>query len=211
MRRLFVSLTALLCLALPACAEQTEHTRPEAPAEPATDAPRPAEQPAEPLKLGALNVEFVAEGRDADGLLKLQADFPWALSDALEKQNVEIGSVVVTFGTSGEATQTAMRGGDVQLAFLSAEGYFPHRVGMVIAVERAEEPDLSLGLIVAAASDDADADERFAAALRAALPDLAPTLASYAGEAANGVYTFDAKLLERLNRLYEDSAAGMHQ
>ncbi len=163
--------------------------------------------PPEPLRLASLNVEFAVGGRDPAVLLALRDTFPPLLIDALSEQNVTLDSAAVTFGTSGEATQLAMRSGAVQLAFLPAEDYFPYRGGLIVAAEAGGAPDLSLGLIVAAASDDAAADERLADALRAALPALRSALASYTGEAAAGAYGYDAAVLEQLGALYEAQSA----
>lgn len=217
--RVLALLTAALCLLLAACARS-------APVPPGTDAPQasaqtPAAQsapetpqtpepPSEPLRLAALNVEFAAAGHDETVLLKLQKDFPAALIEALRAQNVELGAAAVTFGTSGEATQTAMLGGAVQFAFLTAEDYLPYRGGMVVASEDSAEASLSQGLAVLAASDDAAADERLAQALRGALPELAPMLADYTGAAAHGRYTFDAARLEALDSLYQQSVEKEH-
>ena len=206
MKRLsLLTLILMLCLALAAC-----QTQPPA----STDTPDAAESdasetpaPAEPLKLSELNVEFVVDGRDPDRLLALRSDFPWAMRDALEKQSVTADEIVVTFGTSGEATEAALRSGAIQVAFLSAEDYFPYRSGQIVAVEQGTEPDLALGLIVSAVSDDPDADERFASSLRLALGELTTALAPYTGEAAQGVYTYDTELIEQLGALYESEAA----
>lgn len=209
-RYLSALLLAALCLLLAACARAgqpggAENAEPPAAGDPAED---PGAATDEPLKLGVLNVEFAAAGHEEDALLALQKDFPAALTEALDAQAVEVGSVSVTFGTSGEATQTAMRDHAVQLAFLAAEDYFPYRGGMIVAHEDLPDEELSVstGLIVAAASDDAHADGRFTEALRAALDGLAPALASYTGDSAAGRYVFDAERLEAIGRLYEESA-----
>lgn len=210
-RRVPALLTAALCLLLAACAQSAPVSPgPDAPSVPAQapaapDTPAAPEAPAEPLRLDALNVEFAVAGHDENALLTLQKSFPAVLTDALKAQNVEVGSVRVTFGTSGEATQTAMLGGAVQLAFLSAGDYFPYRGGMVVALEDGVDAALEQGLLVMAASDDESADERLASALRDALAALAPALAPYTGPDANGLYRFDAARLEELGRLYEES------
>ena len=209
-RRFGALLLAALCLTLAACAARAgtpigaENDKPPAPDGPAEE-PDAAD---EPMKIDALNVEFAAAGHDEDTLLALQGDFPAALSEALDAQAVEVGSVSVTFGTSGEATQSAMRSGAVQLAFLPAEDYFPYRGGMIVAHEDLPEEELSAsaGLVVAAASDDAHEDERLTGALRAALPELAPVLAPYTGDGAAGRYAFDAARLEAIRRLCEEGA-----
>lgn len=203
MKRLTVLLLAL-CLMICACQTVQPPVSVEVPDASSESEPQEA---AEPLKFERLNVEFVVDGRDPDRLLALCSDFPWALSDALEKQNVTVEKITVTFGTSGEATEEAVRSGAVQVAFLSAGDYFPYRSGQIVAAEQAEL-DLSLGLIVSAVSDDADADDRFAESLRLALGDLATALAPYTGEAAQGIYAYDAEQIEQLSALYE--AEGEH-
>lgn len=213
-KRIAAVLLAALCLTLAACKQPAGPQ----PAAPGTDAPQSSAQtpaqpsapdapepPPEPLRLNALNVEFAVAGHEENALLALQKSFPAALTDALKAQNVEVGSVSVTFGTSGEATQTAMLGGAVQLAFLPAEDYFPYRGGMVVALEDGVDAALSQGLLVAAASDDESADERLADVLRDALPSLASVLAPYTDGGANGLYRFDAARLAELDRLYEES------
>ena len=188
MRRRYLPalLLAALCLTLAACARAEQPDGGENTGTPVLDGPVEDLDGAadEPLKIDALNVEFAAAGHDEDALLALQRDFPAALIEALDARAVEVGSVSVTFGTSGEAMETAMRSGAVQLAFLPAEDYFPYRGGMIVAHEDLPDGELSAsaGLAVAAASDDAHADERFTEALRAALRDLAPVLAPYTGD-----------------------------
>ena len=183
-------LTLALALTLAGCTKPAEPTpSPEPP--PVTDPP-----PAEPetLILDVLNVEFAVDGRDADALLVLQGAFGTALEEALSKQNVLAGVVNVTFGTSSEATMTTLRLGTVQLAFLSAEEGFAYRNGEVIALEQGEEGDLSRSMLVLAF-----AEPHFAEALRAALPELAPVLADYAG-----AYEVDDAAVEALRNLIEN-------
>lgn len=198
MRRVLALLVcATLCLALCACAGMAPSAQPAEP-------DKPAARPAEPLVFDTLGVEFSVDGRDVDMLLALQAEFPQALIDALHAQSVEVGGVSVTFGTSGEATESALQSGAIQIAFLSAEDYFAFHSGMVVATEARETPELSQGLIVCAVSSDASADERFAEALRAALPDLTEVLAPYTAESAAGVYRYDTSELETLGREYDN-------
>ena len=211
-RRFGALLLAALCLTLAACAARAgtpigaENDKPPAPDGPAEEPDAAAD---EPIRIDAFNVEFAAAGHDEDALLSLQEVFPAALIEALDARAVVVGSVSVTFGTSGEATQTAMRSGAVRLAFLPAEDYFPYRGGMIVAHEDLPEEELSesVGLVVAVASDDARADEQFTEALRAALPELAPVLAPYTGDGAAGRYVFDAARLEAIQRLCEESEA----
>lgn len=209
MKRLCV-LLALLCLCLSACfaaAPAQDGGGAETAGGAQSDPAGGAEPEKPPLSFEELNVEFSAAGHDTDALLSLRADFPWALTDALERQGVTVGRVNVTFGTSGEATVSAMRDGAVQLAFLPAEDYYPFRTGILVAVEEGVTPELSLSLAAAAVTEDPAADARLAEALRAALPELAPTLASYTGTAAMGRYSFDQERLDQLSALYEQTAA----
>lgn len=203
MKRL-VWLALALCLLLTACGK-AQNAPPETP-----EAPEPDDgqvQRAPPLRLGTLNVEFVVDGRDPDRLLALRSDFPWALQDALEQQSVTVEKINVTFGTSGEASEKALENGSVQVVFLSAEDYYPYRSGQIVAVEKAAEPNLTLGLIVSAVSDDPEADDRFAESLRLALDGLTTALAPYTSEEAQGVYVYDTAFLEQLASLYEREAA----
>jgi len=193
----------LLPLALAACLILTACQKPAEPAPtPVEDDPPPVEE-AQPLVLEHLNVEFVVDGRDPDALMALRADFPEALRAALEQQSVTVDEIAVTFGTSGEATEAALQSGEVQLAFLSAADYYPYRSGQIVAAEQGSEPALTLGLIVSAVSDDAEADDRFADSLRDALPALTDVLASYAA----GPYGYEIAQLEQLAALYEQEAA----
>ena len=198
--RWLLPLALAACLVLTACHKSVEPT--PTPAE--TEPPAPPVEEAQPLVLDSLNVEFVVDGRDPDALLTLRTDFPEALRAALERRNVSVGEIAVTFGASGEATEAALQSGEVQLAFLSAEDYYPYRSGQIVAAEQGSEPDLSLGLIVSAVSDDAEADDRFASSLRDALPALTDALASYANEP----YGYDPAQLEQLAALYEQESAG---
>ena len=188
------------CLVLTACHKSVE----PAPTPAETEPPAPPVEEAQPLVLDSLNVEFVVDGRDPDALLTLRTDFPEALRAALERRNVSVGEIAVTFGASGEATEAALQSGEVQLAFLSAEDYYPYRSGQIVAAEQGDEPALTLGLIVAAVSDDAEADDRFADSMRDALPELTDALAPYAA----APYGYDSAQLEQLASLYEQEAAG---
>lgn len=202
MKRIWTIFPALcLCLGLVGChsylPESSGEPKPEP--DPIVDPGVPAD---EPMHIGALNVEFAVDGRDVNDLLALQQAFPDALRDSLSRQLVEVDEVNVTFGTSGEATLTAMQNGAVQLAFLPAEDYYPYGGGTVIAAENASVPDLALGLIVSAGTD-----ELFDNALRDALSRLESVLAPYTAEEAEGVYVYDTALLEQLERLYETGDA----
>ncbi len=198
MKRWLLPLALAACLALTACHKMVD----PAPMPTENEPPAPPVEQAQPLVLDRLNVEFVVDSRDPDALMALRTDFPAALRDALAEQNVTVRDVTVTFGTSGEATEAALQNGEVQLAFLSAADFYPYRSGQIVAAEQGSEPDLALGLIVSAVSDDAEADDRFAASLRDALPALASVLAPYTGDSA-GQYRYDPALLEQLAELYE--------
>jgi len=200
MKRWLLPLALAACLMLTACQKAADPAPQPAEDEPAT----PSVEEAQPLALERLNVEFVVDGRDPDALLSLRTDFPDALRAALERRNVTVDEIAVTFGTSGEATEAALQSGEVQLAFLSAEDYYPYRSGQIVAVEQGSEPALTLGLIVSAVSDDAEADDRFADSLRDALPELTDALAPYANEP----YGYDPAQLEQLASLYEMESAG---
>lgn len=195
-------LTVMLCLSLFGCAGAAKPDDPTI-TPPVPETAETAEESAEPMTLDALNVEFAVGDRDAAPLLEMQKSFPAVFMTALDGQNVIVKRIDVTFGTSGEATETALRSGAVQLAFLTAEDYFPYRSGLIVAAERSDAPDLAQGLIVLATSDDAAADERLAGALREALPELADVLASYTEPTAGGVYEYDAARIEALSALYE--------
>lgn len=199
----FLTLLAAFCLCLPLAAchrylpENNGEPKPEP--DPVVDPGVPAD---EPMHIDALNVEFAVGGRDVSGLLALQQAFPDELRDALGRQLVEVDEVNVTFGTSGEATLTAMQNGAVQLAFLPAEDYYPYGGGTIVAAELALVPDLALGLLV---SDGKDGF--FDNALRDALSNLEAVLAPYTGPEAGGVYVYDTALLEQMQRLYETGDA----
>lgn len=209
-------LTALLCLLLTACGQQTEPGTPDEPSVPVS-----TPLVVTPRKIGALNVEFAAGGRDVNALLALQKKFPQALTDALKKQNVEVDAVNVTFGTSDEATAAALMTGAVDIGFLPAATVMEEGMDGVAAVEQGEGPDLSLGMIVLNQNWETARVTDIAAALRAALPDLQPVLTRYAGvrleagengyEEHGGVYVrCTDDLLDNLYRLYETGDAVLH-
>lgn len=205
MTKRFIALAAALalCLALCACHRYLPENTGGGSAESAPPAVEPAaETEPEPLTLEALDVEFAVGERDVGALLELQKRFPDALINALGAQRVDVGSVEVTFGTSGQATQAAMKSGAVQLAFLPAEDYFAYPFGTVVASEQSAIPDLGAGLILSA-----DGSERFVSALREALPDLRRVLSSYTSEEAGGTYAFDEAAVAQLERLHETGDA----
>lgn len=200
-------LLAALCLALVSCSRQTP------PSGSGGDEPGDIIDPGVPadvpLEIDVLRVEFVTGGRDVDELLKLQSAFPQALIDALADWNVNVGSVNVTFGTSDEATVTALQSGAVDVGFLSAEAYFAHEDALLCAATEVQEPPgLDLSVIVLRA----DADAALENALRGAAESLAPVLASYPpareGGEADGLFTADASALDALRLLHEAESNG---
>ena len=111
MKRIFSLLLAgLFVFLLAACGA------PAAPALPDADSDG---SPA--LKLDTLNVEFAIGERDADELMRLQAELPPLLLSALENENVTVETVSITFGASAEATAQALEDGSVDVAFLPSE------------------------------------------------------------------------------------------
>ena len=177
MKKRSVLLLALLCTALLAACQSSP---------PADNTETDAEE-SRSLQLASLDAEFSADGHDTEVLLALREAFPSALRDALSAQNVTVDEVRVTFGTSAQATADALQSGTVQLAFVPAPDYRACPAGTVAAVESGGGEDASVLLFGTLSADDA-ADAQFLQALRAALPDLAPALASYTGEAASGLY-----------------------
>ena len=189
MRRLTLLTALVLALLLAAC-RASSAPEPSAP----PDVPPSTGDAPVSLALDALDVELAVDGRDADALLDLQKAFPAALTDALAKQKVTVGAVNLTFGASGEATLSALRLGTVQLAFLPAEDGFAYRNGAFVAVEQGRDGDLGRSVLVLGFSEPHLAD-----ALRAALPDLAPTLADYAG-----AYDTDEAAIAALREAFEE-------
>ena len=195
-----LSLLLAAGLSLAACGGQTPPDAPAAPTDGpgSTVEPEPASAPIVPVTLDALRVEFVTGERDVDGLLALQSEFPQALIDALGAQQATVGSVSVTFGTSDEATATALRNGAVDIGFLAAETALTDGQTL-FAAEQGGEPDVARSAVVLGR----DWPEAATPALRAALEALEPVLAHYTGAPANGAYTCDAAYLEQL-RLPEE-------
>ncbi|MDD5914267.1 MAG: hypothetical protein PUC62_08315, partial [Oscillospiraceae bacterium] len=103
MKRIFPLLLAgLFVFLLAACG---------VPAAPAS--PDAASDGSPALKLDTLNVEFAIGERDADELMRLQAELPPLLLSALENENVTVETVSITFGASAEATAQALEDGSV--------------------------------------------------------------------------------------------------
>ncbi len=109
-----------------------------------------------------------------------------------------VGRVAVTFGTSDEATITALQSGAADVGFLTAETALEDELAL-FAAERGGEPDIARSAIVLG-RDWPAADT---SALQAALETLEPVLAHYTGAPANGAYACDAAYLEQL-RLPEE-------
>lgn len=214
MKRSLTLLFALaLCLTLTAChrylPETTdkepntaeEQVETAAPAAPENDA-----EPEEPLQLDVLNVEFVAGERDVDELILLKQSLPRALINALDKRNVKVGELNVTFGTSDEATAEALRSGAVDLAFLSLEADLDNGFQLE-AVERRDMPELSLSVIAQAGRLSAPLTE----ALLDALPALKDALAHYTGAAQGGVFVpCTQEMLDNFVRLSDTGEAVLH-
>lgn len=112
-------LALLLTLSLAGCNKQT--TSPDAP-----NVPSGTPSVSDGVSLTELNVELVADGHDADALLRIKRELPSLLTAALAERDVRVERVNVTFGTSSEATVEALARGTVQLAFLPTESYLAH-------------------------------------------------------------------------------------
>lgn len=178
-------LAAALCLSLAACHRYLPETgdTPTPTPEPApTEDPEPVATD-EPLELDALNVEFVAPGRDVDALVELKGVFPTALKNALKQNLVKVGTVNVTFGTSDSSSAEALRSGAVDVAFLAAETALEESLAME-ALEARDMPDLTQCAVV-----QSDAlPERFTRALLDSLSALEPQLKYYTGAEQGGVF-----------------------
>lgn len=125
LRRIFpllLALTFVLC----ACTKQPDPVDPapvpDVPADPVT----PPQEERQSITLAELDVEFVIGERSVDDLVALQQRLPDLLTAALLAQDVTVGALRVTFGTSAEATAEALRAGSVQVGFLPAETFFAH-------------------------------------------------------------------------------------
>lgn len=85
------------------------------------------------ITLAELNVEFVADSRDADALMQLKRELPPLLIGALAEHEVRVEKVNVTFGASSEATAEALARGTVQVAFVPTETYLAHADTLLVA------------------------------------------------------------------------------
>lgn len=132
LRRIFPLLLALT-LVLCACAKQPDPVAPDPvpdlPADPVT----PPQEERQSIALAELDVEFVIGERSVDDLVALQQRLPELLTAALLAQDVTVGALHVTFGTSAEATAEALRAGSVQVGFLPAETFFAHEDALRLA------------------------------------------------------------------------------
>ena len=211
-RGLALLLTLALCLSLAACAKSGAPQGGDMPdASEATGSAASADANREPAPVSVgktLNVEFVTGERDIDELLALQSEFPQALIDALAQENLVCDAVVVTFGTSDEATLEAIQSGAVDIGFVTAETAVADYPDGIIAIGQGAEPDLTSGVIVLG-EDWAGAPWDPAAVLcGAVLPRLAPILSRYTGEEQGGVYVpLTDAVLEQLRALYEAEQA----
>lgn len=125
MRKLFsVSMIFLLLLTLTACggtSSPAPSSSPEAlpPAENQTPPDASAStQPSETLHIPELTVEL-PRVLDTSAARKAMENLP----AALEKYNIQVDAVSVSFGPTYSATAAALQQGSVQLAFLPAEDY----------------------------------------------------------------------------------------
>ena len=215
-RGLALLLTLALCLSFAACGKSGAPQGGDTPADmpdasEATGGAAPADVNREPAPVfvgEALNVEFVAGERDIDELLALQSEFPQALIDALAQENLVCDAVVVTFGTSDEATLLAVQTGAVDIGFVTAETAVAEYPDGIAAIGQSAEPDLASGVVVLG-EDWAGASWDPAAVLcGAVLPRLAPVLARYTGEEQGGVYVpLTDAVFEQLRALYEAEQA----
>lgn len=90
--------------------------------------PQPPE-PADPLRLETLSVEFAADG--GAELLPALNRLPGALKTALAEAGVEAETIRVTLASSQDAAARAVGQGGVDVSFLSAEGYVGAEAGGV--------------------------------------------------------------------------------
>lgn len=114
-----LALVLVLALCLAGCGKKEE----EAPA-PAPEKPAPTVPVKEDLTIAELAVEFVADGRNTEDMLKLKAEFPDVMKKALAEFDVDVERVTVTFGASAAATAEALAAGSVQVGFLPGRSYY---------------------------------------------------------------------------------------
>lgn len=116
MKKLSLLLVLAMLLALLAgCGRKTPETADPEPEQTET----PEEQ--EPLRLDILRVEFGKSGLASDRLAETVRELPELLRGALAEQEVTVGEVKVTIGSSTAATVQALEEGSVDVAFLPAE------------------------------------------------------------------------------------------
>lgn len=190
MKRLSCLILALmLALTLFGCGKKKTQPSPT----PSDSSTVPPAEEAAPLQLDVLNIEFAAEGHDADALLALKSELPAPLIRALDAEGVQVGRVAVTFGTSADATWQALADGGIDIAFLpSAVALMSEATAHIIAVENAPAapdsealalcPELADGAIFYenAVALSAEADEALCRALPHALAMLCADADGYA-------------------------------
>lgn len=122
-RMLSLLLTLVLTLTLTGCRKPTQI--------PSVDGETEVPTVETGISLTELNVEFVADGHDADTLMRIKRELPALLLGALAEHDVRVEKVSVTFGTSSEATIEALARAAVQLAFLPTESYLAHTDALI--------------------------------------------------------------------------------
>jgi len=158
MKRCLLTLCALTLVLLSACRPNEEK------------APAPEEGP---LQLETLSIEVPRTDLTAGDLAQAVRELPEALKTALAAQDVEVGTVTVSVGSSPAATAQAVSEGGVDLAFLPAADFAaleaPPRLILTTG-----EGDADENAMAAAVRPDGGAleGEAFASALAAAVEEV---------------------------------------
>lgn len=161
MKKLSLFLLFALVLLLTACG----------PKEPETEEPPP---PEEPLRLEALAVEIGKNGLSPQELASAVQELPEVLRAGFAAQDVEIGQVTVTVGTSPAATAQALAEGTLDLAFLPAEDLLLYGGEAQALLIQDEETENDAAQLAAVSGQPDLTDGRFAAALAEVLAGLEP-------------------------------------